>query len=95
MMDAAEEWLFWNDPDYTESRKGWKHIGSDGEYESPSRESAIDVEATVSLEPLAGRSCALCGAIYYSREAKHLYCSERHRETAKKRRQRRPRSQDV
>ena len=37
-MDAAEAWLWANDPDYPLSRQGWKHLNDEGEYETPPEE---------------------------------------------------------
>jgi hypothetical protein len=99
-VDSAEAWLAEHDPDYANKRHDWRHIAS-GEYVQPSQEAAWDEDANGPVADLVNegkahlvgaplrRKCADCPYLFAPAWAHQVYCSERCRERAKKRRQRR------
>lgn len=92
-MDAATAWLVENDIDYENSRRSWRHINDDGEYDGPSQERpyglASDLAQLVAsdrgryVESVEHRSCNQCDTLFVPLSAIHTYCSELCRERAR------------
>lgn len=85
-MDAAEAWLAQHDPDYESSRQSWRHLNTDGEYETPRQEIPWgDATAVARLVERGAatytelseneRRCRYCDTVFVVWKSDHVYCS--------------------
>lgn len=97
-MDAAEEWLAANDPNYKVAARAWKHITS-GEYRAAREEIPWGDDADLELAVMTGgllvehgarqeRLCALCHTPFVPYKSDHQFCGDICRAQAKRNRNR-------
>ena len=93
-MDAAEQWLAANDPQYEASRKSWRDLNADGEYETPRQEIPWGTTADLAVLVDTGRgrfvtdvprrSCDHCHETFVPASSIHRFCSDTCRQRARK-----------
>mgnify|MGYP000103121586 FL=1 len=85
-MDAAEQWLSENDPEYEKHRRGWCNLDQDGEYKTPAQEIPVggaeelqllvDHGHGVYVEHPDWQRCRECDADFAPVASWHVFCSE-------------------
>ena len=81
MTDAAERWLRENDPDYAESRKGWKHLRGE-DCPPPAQEIPWGDDLEDAVVSVADVLCGRCGAPFTPTTSWQKYCSDKCRQRA-------------
>jgi hypothetical protein len=85
-MDSAEAWLSEHDPDYAETKQGWKHLDGE-ECDTPGQEvpfgSDTDLELLVEenegrwLPSAQRKACERCGYLYAPNTPWQRFCTDK------------------